>query len=265
MKEYVFFIGPRKTGTTSFYEVLKQADAPVSLTVKESFFFDQKSPDIQTYKSRYSLDPSKPFAEISPSYFTSANALKNIHTNFPNAKIIITLRHPLKRAMSALSHVRRIGFLPQVWDENECGDTKHVQNILTASNYQQYIDLWSDKFPGRVCIIKQIRNGKYDRSDVEKVGEFIGVDIQPEVFYGTKANPAMEARSQVVTGFAQKVKKSLLNQGFFRTIRILKKLGPFLYKRQSNTTSDASTLAFFSNKLSKEIIYFENLPSLTIR
>jgi len=265
MKEYVFFIGPRKTGTTSFYEVLKQADALVSPTVKESFFFDQKSPDIQTYKSRYSLDPSKPFAEISPSYFTSTDALENIHTNFPNAKIIITLRHPLKRAMSALSHIRRIGFLPQNWDDDNCGNTKHVQNILTASDYQQYIDLWIDKFPGRVCIIKQVYDGKYDKSDVEKVGEFIGVDIQPDVYYGTKANPAMKARSQIITGFAQKMKKSLLNQGFFRTIRILKKLSPFLYKRQSNTTSDDSALAFFSNKLSKETIYFENLPSLTIR
>jgi len=265
MEEYVFFIGPRKTGTTSFYEVLKQADAPVSPTVKESFFFDQKSSDIETYQSRYSLDPSKPFAEISPSYFTSIDAIENIHSNFPNAKIIVTLREPLKRAISALSHVRRIGFLPQSWDSKDCQDNKHVQNIITASNYQHYINLWSEKFPGRVCIIKQIQNGLYDINDVKKVGEFVGVDFDPDIFFGTRANSAMEPRSAAFTGLVQKAKSKLANRGLFGTIRVLKKLKPLLYRPQSKATVDNDAITFFSAQLLKETEYFESLKSFSIR
>jgi len=265
MKEYVFFIGPRKTGTTSFYEVLRQANATISPTVKESFFFDQESPDILKYQPRYSLDPSEPFAETSPSYFTSLNAIQNIRTHFPDAKIIVTLRHPLKRAMSALSHTRRIGFLPQVWNDEDCPNNKHVQNILTASKYQHYIKLWSDAFPGNVCIIRQVENGKYDNLDVEKIGKLISVNIQPDIFSGTRANSALETRSKLIADYVQKIKSKLINAGFFRTIRGLKKLKPLLYRRQKIDIADSSAEAFFSTELSGEITYYENLPTFSIK
>lgn len=265
MKDYVFFIGPRKTGTTSFYEVLRQAKAPVSPTVKESFFFDQTTPDIGEYHARYSLDPNKPFVEISPSYFISVDAMENISSNFPNAKIIITLRHPLKRALSALAHAQRIGFLPQDWNDEVCANSKHTLNILNAGDYMRHIDLWAEKFPGRVCIIKQISNGKYDSADIKKVGDFIGVKIDPDIFYKTKANPAMKSRSPVVTGFARNIKLKLLNAGFFRTIQVLKRLAPLLHKRDTSAAPNEAAVEFFSNSLSKEISYFEAMPSLIIR
>jgi len=264
MKDYVFFIGPRKTGTTSFYEILRQADAKISPTVKESFFFDQEIVDLRDYKPRYSLDPNEPFAEISPSYFASYDALQNIHSNFPDAKIVITLRHPIKRAMSALSHIRRIGFVRQIWDD-DCRTDKHVLNILTASNYQHYINRWSSTFPGNVCIIKQIENGHYDSADLEKVGRFIGVDIQSDIFSGTRANAALEVRSELLAKFVQKTKMKLANRGFFGTIRIIKKLKPILYRRQSATQVDEGATAFFSARLSKETEYFESLEPFSIR
>ena len=264
MKDYVFFIGPRKTGTTSFYEVLRQAGAPVSPTVKESFFFDQKAPDLQTYEARYALNPDQPFAEISPSYFTSVDAIEHIHANFPDAKIIITLRDPLKRAMSALSHVRRIGFVPENWNE-DCSSSKHVTNILNASNYKYFIDLWSDRFPGRVCVIKQVANGKYERADIESVGNFIDVGINPDIFYETKANPAMEARSQAVSGLVQKMKTKLIKNGAFGALRFMKMFKPLFYRTQSKHSVDMDAVEFFSAQLWNQTEYFKNLKSVSFR
>ena len=63
---HVFFIGPRKTGTTSLHNLLAKGDLPLPQGIKETFFFEQEEADLDEYAIGYGRNPRLPFVEVSP-------------------------------------------------------------------------------------------------------------------------------------------------------------------------------------------------------
>jgi len=121
-KSRFFVIGAAKAGTTSLYEILKQHPDVFLPLVKEPHFYsnvksankeDYKQPeegkvyhtkvisDKEVYNRLYSNAPSNALlGDFSPSYLWDANAAKEIHRDFPDAKIVVVLRNPIERAYS---------------------------------------------------------------------------------------------------------------------------------------------------------------------
>jgi hypothetical protein len=260
----VFFVGPRKTGTTAFYDLLRGAGAAISPNVKESFFFEQDDPDLSEYRRLFGLDPSQPFIEVSPSYFTSDRARENIARLFPEARIVVTLRDPVRRALSALLHAARIGTLGDAEVERPDPENKHVRHILNASSYESQLALWGERFPGRVLVLKQGDDGTYAEAAVAALGALTGLPLSAAKLAGRRANPARAPRSSGLVRLVRACKRTLERLRARRLIRALKVFEPLLFKRPRSLEGSAAA-AFFANQLADEARYFESLPSASIR
>jgi hypothetical protein len=260
----VFLVGPRKTGTTALYDVLRRAGAEVSPNVKESFFFEQGYPDLAEYQRLFGLDPKEPFIEVSPSYFTSDQARENIARLFPEAGVVVTLRHPVRRALSALSHAVRIGSLSDAEVEHPTLENKHVRHILDASSYKTHVALWRERFPGCVLVLKQGGDGTYPEEAVAALGALIGVPLSVAEVAGRRANPARAPRSSGLVRVVRACKQPLVRLRAHGLIRAFKVFEPLLFTRP-RALEGSSAAAFFAHHLADEARYFESLPSASVR
>ncbi len=111
-------IGSQKAGTTSLYHVLKGHPQIFMPETKEiNFFFKEK--DFARGADSYSLhfagaEKSLARGEASPGYICHPEVPARIHALLPDVKLILTVRNPIKRAVS------------QYWDNR-----RHLNEPLT--------------------------------------------------------------------------------------------------------------------------------------
>ena len=127
----LFIVGAAKCGTTSLYNYLAQHQEVFFPQVKEPNYYSSiesrikehyikpkpqkfyqykiiRSPEI--YFSLFDKSKThKIVGESSTSYLWDKDAALNIHNDFPEAKIIIMLRNPIKRAFSHYLMLRKSG------------------------------------------------------------------------------------------------------------------------------------------------------------
>lgn len=113
-------IGSQKAGTTSLYHVLKQHPQIFMAETKEvNFFFknDAYARGVDAYAAHFA-DAANQLAlgEASPGYICHPAAPARIHALLPDVKLILTVRNPIKRAIS------------QYWDNR-----RHLNEPLTFS------------------------------------------------------------------------------------------------------------------------------------
>jgi hypothetical protein len=121
-------IGSQKAGTTSLYQILKEHPQIFMPDTKEiNFFFKDaeyaRGPD--AYAAHFA-DATNQLAlgEASPGYICHPEAPARIHALLPDAKLILTVRNPIKRAIS------------QYWDNR-----RHLNEPLT---FAQALDAYLD-------------------------------------------------------------------------------------------------------------------------
>ncbi len=129
-------IGSQKAGTTSLYHVLKEHPQIFMPDTKEiNFFFkgDEYARGPETYAKHF-VDSADQLArgEASPGYICHPEAPARIHALLPDVKLILTVRDPIKRAIS------------QYWDNR-----RHLNEPLT---FAQALDAYrSDEYqPGKI-------------------------------------------------------------------------------------------------------------------
>ncbi len=164
VKPDFLIIGGQKCGTTWLWDMLKQhpgTDLPIK---KEIHFFSTSeycNKGKEWYYSHFSdLDSSKVVGEASTSYLydyvtyslNPTPALENDHSlpsipelitnEFPNIKILILLRDPVKRAISAYKHNIHTGFISPFSGLKEMAEQRPKMRILELGYYTRYIRLW---------------------------------------------------------------------------------------------------------------------------
>ncbi len=105
-------IGAQKSGTTSLYEYLCQHPSILPASKKEIHYFDKNY-----YKGRLWYRwhfPEKKTGgqltgEASPSYLFYPGAARRIYKALPRARLLVLLRNPVDRAISAYFHQRQKG------------------------------------------------------------------------------------------------------------------------------------------------------------
>lgn len=104
-----FIVGAQKAGTTSLYDWLSQhPDVSAPLEMKDFHYFTEHfGENIDTLHKHYKESKSvKLHCAVNYLFFseTVATKLKNYN---PNSKIIICLRNPIDRAISAYKYFRK--------------------------------------------------------------------------------------------------------------------------------------------------------------
>jgi hypothetical protein len=149
-------IGAHKAGTTSLYFYLKEHPDIYMSPIKEPrfFAFNPANPDhhmakslpiktMDAYLKLFSgVSHERAIGEASPNYLHSRTAAKAIHFHIPAAKLIVSLRDPVQRTISAYSMLHRQGHEHRTLDEALWNDEKLLRSSLYYEDLKHYIDLF---------------------------------------------------------------------------------------------------------------------------
>jgi hypothetical protein len=224
-----FIVGASRSGTTSMYYYLKQHPdvfMPAGRWEEKepSFFCDLTPPwaiQYQRFDNYMGLfagaREEKAVGEASANYLVSPESAGRIRKQFPNAKIIIILRHPVKRAYSLYKFMCSLGgewispFEKALAEE----DIRYRNEDFVHNNpfyyygylyfhsglYSEQIERYQSEFPSEqihLVVFKELR--EHTIETVQAVYNFLGVrsDFIPKLgVYNRSAQP-VSVRTQYV-------------------------------------------------------------------
>lgn len=134
-------VGPQRTGSTWLDQQLRQHPAlALPNHVKETYFFDKHwDRGLADYRSHFPAD-APAWAEVGPTYFDDPDVPARIASVAPEARAVIPLRDPVRRAVSLWQHHLRKGRVPaDFWAAAEV-----EPRILTAGDYAEHVARWID-------------------------------------------------------------------------------------------------------------------------
>lgn len=112
----VLIIGAPKSGTTSLWAVLREQTWFVPPRVKELHHFSAVEPVADAvYRGWFPARtaPDQLRGEATPNYLSSYDAPARIRDHNPDVRLVVVLRDPVARAVSAYQHARRVGGVPR--------------------------------------------------------------------------------------------------------------------------------------------------------
>ncbi|XP_028415525.1 bifunctional heparan sulfate N-deacetylase/N-sulfotransferase 4-like [Dendronephthya gigantea] len=197
-------VGPQKTGTTALHmflsvhpEVLKNKENEKSYEETQFFASSNYFKGVDWYMNNFPDIPansSKLLFEKTANYFDSMKAPLRVQALLPEAKIIVILNDPVRRAYSWYQHMRahgdKIALKVEFYDllnmgMNVSGPLKNLKTrCLRPGLYAEHLERWMMHFP-----INQILtvDGDQLKSDpvqvMDQVQSFIGV--KKKIDYGT--------------------------------------------------------------------------------
>ena len=195
-------LGGQRCGSTWLYEALKEHPQIYLPSAKQTHFFDESYHNgIEWYLRHFTNVQNHHIAigEVSTGYCMPA-AIKNVHAEFPNIKLIMVMRHPTERANSyfrSRAPHNNWNTLKQALEEDE--------TIILRGQYADHLDSIQELYKQEQLLLLVYDDLQKDElAYIKRVYEFLGVDPQfsPSVI-GTSVRAAM----------------------FPRTRRILKRLG----------------------------------------
>jgi hypothetical protein len=220
-----FFVGPPKTGTTWIYEVLTNInEINLSNHTKELEFFNKNYERGFLWYHESFHKQGALTCDISPSYYISEKARTRIKEYNPRAKIIITIRNPVKRLISHYKHNIRFGILKKVSMEQAL---KIQPDLVENSMYAKYIKRWIKEFGSENVLVLPLEILTKDaRSYVEILAEFLGVQINfDNIRVYNKVNYSSQPRNYFLARSARIIRKKINDLGFHRIVKMAKKFG----------------------------------------
>ena len=106
---------------------------------------------------------------------------ERIAADLPDIRLILTLRDPIERAISAFHHIRTRGLVPL---NKTLTDVGYSFGIVTHGHYADHLNRWLELYPEeRFCILifeEEIRSDKVKHASINKVCRHLGIDEFPE-------------------------------------------------------------------------------------
>ncbi len=216
-------IGATRCGTTWIYEMLKKHPDVCVSEPKETDFF--KLDDNKDYESYFShCDPSKIKGEFTPGYFDDPEVPERIKNAQPQAKLILSLRDPAERAISAYINCRK-----GEGDESlsQAADRALAKSGKNTGYYCDNLQRWLSLFPRENIHIIIFDDIKDDPAKVVRdLYRFLGVkdDLLPPGV-GEAVNQAHGFRFPVLQKKIRSVYKGIKKNSFL--LAVLKKMGVY--------------------------------------
>jgi hypothetical protein len=137
-------IGAQKAGTTALFDHLKD-DPQLNLSkIKETHFFDNEQldwarPDYGLYHARFDWDRPGLKGEATPIYIYWPESLERLSAYNPDARLILMLRDPVRRAFShwQMEYARGIDATPFAWAIRE-GRTRVAEAPYKHGNHRVF-------------------------------------------------------------------------------------------------------------------------------
>ncbi len=199
-----FVVGASRAGTTSLWQFLRQHPdvlMPSSRKTKEPSHFAEPCPtwarkfrDRDTYLDLFKDGVGKKaIGEASPAYLASTGCAQRIFNSYPNARIIVTLRQPARRAFSLYRFMCMWGFewLPTFEQALEAEEKRAFDHELKRkrpfwfdaylyfrfSLYSNQVKQYLDVFPREqvhVLLFEDLKRRPVETT--QEIFKFLGVD-----------------------------------------------------------------------------------------
>ncbi len=212
MRPNLFIVGAMKAATTSIAQFLASVDGVQMCRQKEPHHFCtdlyqhpeySSLPQIRGFMGQewirdrddyLALFPgdanSRYVAEASTTYLYSEAAAREIAAFSPGARIVILLRHPVRRAFSEYQMNRKIGLAKGSFDEEMAadleryrrGEFKLFERYIYAGMYAAQVERFLEVFPRERIFIAAIdRPGRDINGVARELCDFLGLQAQAEV------------------------------------------------------------------------------------
>ena len=196
-----FIIGAQKAATTFLHRCL--IDHPdIYMPHNEISYFED--PDYHTepfdkfLKQFEQVSANKIIGIKRPSYLYSKLTADRIKDRLQDVKILIVIRNPIERLISACFHYMRFGFLPvddinkiipQLLDEVLKIAWPRSPEIIAYSKYFKQIDYYFNLFKRKNCLVLKQDDIRVNKiKELNRVYDFLGIDNSHKSVY-LKTNP----------------------------------------------------------------------------
>jgi len=275
-----FIVGAPKTGTTSLYEYLKKVPGIYMSPMKEPYYFSQSIKidtnfialppitDKQEYLSLFeNVKDEKIVGEATPFYLVDPISPKLIHQIAPNARIVISVRDPVERALSHYLPVVQSRIKIGTFHEQIQVELKRLEEndfttigILQCGLYYQAIKRYLDTFgKNQVKIIIFEEFVKNTKQVLEDVLEFLDVEASLDSFKPKIQNPYRVSRGQVAESLlwnptVSKLSRKLLSESTRKFLST-----QFLQKKSSKPKINPEDRKFLIEFYQEDVQKLQNL------
>ncbi|MEE9342436.1 MAG: sulfotransferase [Gammaproteobacteria bacterium] len=238
-------IGAQKCASTWIYDIL--ADHPevvLSETKEVDFFSYHYDHGLQWYESNFdsaAVSSMGAAGEISPSYFYEPAVPARIKAHYPDAKIIVSLRDPVKRAVSNHKHELRVGHLTG----EDLSLEKGLENNTTYIDqglYAKHLQRWYDVFPKEQVFVILFDEIIADKAgSAKRVFNYLGIDDKHNpAALNAKSNPSYMNKYKGLESFRGAAQQLVHKMGLDGLWQLLGKLGlKRLYAKVNKMPSEA--------------------------
>jgi hypothetical protein len=263
----LFIVGAPKAGTTFLYHKLKENPSLFFTRIKElnhfshdeivdsnSYYQDFKIKSSDKYFKFYENSTAEKFlVDTSVSYFAYPNTAQKIYNFNPNAKIVIILRNPIKRAFSHYLMDLRMEYAELSFMEYISNPTKYsshfhqyVKNSCYFENCAKYINQF--KAPN-VCILILEEIEK----DLPKLFNFLDLDYSDvNIDTSEKLNANKKPRN-FISRILQKNRNLTSKIKLILPYNFTKKFKKFLYKDAEKIEMSLAEYEYAENLFKEEV------------
>lgn len=213
-------IGAQKSGTTWLVDQLRTHDG-VFIPREEIHFFDKEQhyqQGIAWYHQHFTQGRSNQLlGEKTPDYLTTkceefqafSNIAGRIADYSKEIKLIVILRNPVQRAISAANHMIRMGHVnPFTSLHNLVGEKRNKEaltfGVLEYGNYSFFIKKYQKVFGRKKLLILNYEQDvkKNPENGLKKVADFLGVEnnFKPEIL-NKKSNMFNQSKPALIAKY----------------------------------------------------------------
>jgi len=212
-------IGAQKSGTSWLADMLSQ-HPDVFVARGEIHYFDKVqnfARPLDWYASHFEgVRGERAVGEKSPDYLWAngrgeeghdPDVHRNLHGVLPGAKLVVSLRNPVDRAISAANHIVRSGRVSprHELDELLVGDKRHLlarRGVIDYGYYRRQLDAYQELFdPAQMLVLVYEEDIVDDPADgLRRTCEFLEVDPDFEFVTERRVN---EMRSSLLSLYAR--------------------------------------------------------------
>ena len=192
-------IGGQKCGSTWLYSTLKHHPDVFMSETKELAFFDNKQQtkeNIVEYLNNFKGANSFCYrGEATPGYFCIPAHRQNVPLNVRNlvggdVRLILSLRDPIERAISAFFHHFRAG---RINAQKGFRDQSHIGGIVEFGRYRNCFTAWERYFAETAFFITYLEDIRADHSRVSsELFSWLGLNLQAQKGFCIQANSGFE-------------------------------------------------------------------------
>lgn len=249
-------IGAQKCASSWIYDILKDhPDVNVSEKKELDFFSYNYELGYKWYESHFNNNEKDTIAgEVSPSYFNEASVPYRLKQYMPEAKIILSLRNPVERALSQHRHLIRIGYIQgpdYSFEEALNNNPSYIEQGL----YATHLTRWLEYFPLEQIHVVTMEEISQNSADVAKgLYEFLGVDTEHiSKTRDGKSNISYALRNRSLDNFVVKLRIAINTLGFGVVWKWLGNTGLRHVYRSFNRRSSDKVIPTVKNKTKENL------------